>query len=74
MENKDSLFFTFKKERQLGKYDIYKSFQDADSETSYIALKAMMSSLSNYLGVSWIEGKPPCTCTGSPYLPTKHGF
>lgn len=45
MENKDSFFFTFKKESQLGKYDIYESLQDADSETSYIALRAMMPSL-----------------------------
>ena len=73
MENKDSLFFTFKKESQLGKYDIHESLQDADSETSYIAFRAMMPSLSNYLEVSLIEGKPPHTCTRSPYLPNKHG-
>ena len=74
MENKDALFLTFKKESQLGKYNIYESLHNADSETSYIVHKTMMPSLSNYLEVSWIEGKWPHTCTGSPYLPNKHGF
>ena len=74
MENKDALFLTFKKESQLGKYNIYESLHNADSETSYIVHKTMMPSLSNYLKVSWTEGKWPHTCTGSPYLPNKHGF
>jgi len=74
MENKDALFLTFKKESQLGKYNIYEGLHKADSETSYIVCKAMVPSLSNYLEVSWIEGKSPHTCTGSPYLSNKHDF
>ena len=56
MENKDSLFFTFKKESDLGKYNIHESLQDDDSEISYIVCKAMMpcKSVLNYLEVSWI--------------------
>ena len=72
MEIKDALFLTFKKESQLGKYNIYESLHNAS--TSYIVCKAMVPSLSNYLEVSWVDGKSPHTCTGSPYLPNKHGF